>query len=872
MLRISGLDSAAADARLVFTNIALPANAQQTFRNLATVTLRNDGVAPISITEALLAGADADAFRLEGLPPTLAAGASAQVTVRFVGRDAVDNDQATLFRASLRLATNDPAQPPQLIQLAGLGQNRSELGEEPTVAQVVQAFGYGTNVAQAQLADGGLVETIGDEVLMPYLERLDPTRSVEVIQLAAFLQQGNVARLGFHGLGSSATTNLFANDDQQGQTVLPTGLVAGSGDTGGLARGTIASILPFGIHITVDGRPTFASWSDPNANDLDPQFGQLVAPGRGHLIRFFRAETASGQAIAGSYIGIQDYPGGGNFDYNDHMFLIRNVKPHVLTLAEDGNRDGVNDAVRRDSDGDGTVDFFDPVGLSRGAYVVGFNIGGAAVTSQAALEGVALRADTDPLIRYAGDGLTRGPRFDSATGLNGANALPGAFQTARDGKDWTIAVAGLKDGLYVVGLHSQELYWNATGRRVFDIRVNGDLVADNLDPFARAGAGDLPVTIEALVTVTNGRFTVQMDALAPDGVDNATISAITVHAATTNPNGGLAGAQSAFPGPNAPLISTGSRTIDASFYDTGGEGVAYHDAAGLQGTGNTNGGRTGSAVEQNAAGDVVSALSGDWLEYSLTLAAAGAYDVDLLLGSGGTGRAVRVDFFRPGDAIPYVTTGTIPNLAGPSPGAFSARGVDALHLDAGPQVLRVTFESGEQQFRSFTLTKVVPAQTPFPGPSPASFLDGMLRLDASDYDNGGQGIAYNDLPGLQGGTNGGRTGSSVEQTTSGDIGFIGGGEWLEYTIRVAESGSHDLDLLLATGGTSSTVRVDFYKPGQATPYESTGSIANPSTGGYFTFVERGVDNLDLEAGQQVVRVTFGGAQNFRSLTLAHDLG
>ena len=280
--------------------------------------------------------------------------------MRFTGTDGARDGKATAFAATLTLLTDGYGAGKVEIDLAGLAQNRSELGEEPTVAQVVAAFGYGTDMAQGLLADGGRVETVGDEVLAPYLRALDATKPVEIIQIGSFLQQTNVARFGVHGLDGAAVTELFAQDDQQGQTVSPDGLVAGAGDTGSVARASFSAAAPFGLRIEVDGRPTFAAWSDPVANRADPTLGTLVGADRGHLIRLFEARDAGGALIAGTYIGIQDYAGGGNYDYNDHMFLIRNVAPHALTATEDANGDGALDALQRDADGDGLVAFFDP--------------------------------------------------------------------------------------------------------------------------------------------------------------------------------------------------------------------------------------------------------------------------------------------------------------------------------------------------------------------------------------------------------------------------------------------------------------------------------------------------------------------------------
>ena len=42
------------------------------------------------------------------------------------------------------------------------------------------------------------------------------------------------------------------------------------------------------------------------------------------------------------------------------MFIIKNVKAHDLTAAEDANDNGINDALELDTDGDGILNFFDP--------------------------------------------------------------------------------------------------------------------------------------------------------------------------------------------------------------------------------------------------------------------------------------------------------------------------------------------------------------------------------------------------------------------------------------------------------------------------------------------------------------------------------
>lgn len=775
--------------------------------------------------------------------------------MRFIGTHPGTDPGVVLVTSTLTIASNDFAGA-KVIQLAGLAQEFSESGSEPTVAQIVEAFGYGSDMAQDALAGGGRVETIGDEVLMPYLQRLDAARPVEVIQLAAFLQQNNVARLGFHRLDSDAVTNLFAQDDQQYQSVLPDGLVAGAGAAGGVARGAINQNGPFGLFVSVDGRPTFASWSDPEANRIDPDFGQLVGGDQGHLIRFFQARDAEGRVIAGAFLGIQDYPGAGNYDYNDHMFVIKNVRPYALSAVEDANGDGINDALQTDADADGVVAFFDRnEGLAgpgdpadRGDFVLGVNFGGGAIASDPVL-GVPLVAQNDPRVTISGR-VTPGAGLDAATNPNGANATAGsAFKTYEDGANWTARIA-VPNGAYVVVLHTQETYWNAAGRRQFDASINGEPVITDLDPFAQAG-GDRPIAVETVVTVTNGAISINLVA----DIDNAALNAVTIYRFVPSGDG-----QQPFGGVPVAVDADGV-TIDADRYDQGGQGVAYNDAPGLQG--GTNGGRAGSDVEISALGDVGWIAGGEWLEYTVNVDSAGAYDLSLLLANaGGGGRSVLVDFYRPGETAAYATSGQIANPQTATWTTFQDRGVQGLALEAGEQIVRVTFSGGAQDFRSFSLTPVAPpppvdAQAPFGGAAPG-FTGGALTVDATNFDTGGQGVAYNDNPGRDGG-NAFRAGADVELVgAENDIGYVKPGEWVEYTIDVPAGGSYALTLNAKTPVAGASVGIALDDGTQLGVVQLADGHAAGSNFANAAFQTSAPVSIPLAAGLQTLRLTFDG--------------
>lgn len=78
-------------------------------------------------------------------------------------------------------------------------------------------------------------------------------------------------------------------------------------------------------------------------------------------------------------------------------------------------------------------------------------------------------------------------------------------------------------GSYTLKLHFAEVYWNAAGKRVFDVTVEGALAIDNLDIWAAVGANAALIrTLQA--TVTDGTLNIGFVSV----VDNAKVSAIEV--------------------------------------------------------------------------------------------------------------------------------------------------------------------------------------------------------------------------------------------------------------------------------------------------------------------------------------------------------
>jgi hypothetical protein len=128
--------------------------------------------------------------------------------------------------------------------------------------------------------------------------------------------------------------------------------------------------------------------------------------------------------------------------------------------------------------------------------------------------------------------------------------------------------------------------------------------------------------------------------------------------------------------------------VEAEHYDRGGQGVAYHDTT----AGNSGGVYRSDHVDLQTASDtgggykIKSAVAGEWLNYSVNVAAAGIYTLSVRVASGGAGGR----FHLRADGVDKTGSLTVPDTGGWQ----SWRTVTAsVTLAAGLQVLRLVFET-----------------------------------------------------------------------------------------------------------------------------------------------------------------------------------
>jgi hypothetical protein len=293
------------DDRLAFNRIGsldAPPSNRVFDRNAIVVT--NRGNTALTLLEPTIVGP----FALEGVeyPYLLAPGAQVSVGVVFVATS------GNLHYGAMDIATDDDTQPVKHIELAGFWQRLSEHGQEPSLGELLELFGYGVDLG-APLNHQGHVEAIGDEVLAPYWRRVDETQDVVVRQLTSFHTYPASATIRWFDKGSTTLHTLFTHDPVDGQSILP------RKRGGGAARGTLAPEGAFGLKVD-------SEWSDPTLNDQTADQGNGCVGACGHHMRAWPAKDRDGVVIANKFIVAMDYSGV-NYDYNDNVYLISNLRP-----------------------------------------------------------------------------------------------------------------------------------------------------------------------------------------------------------------------------------------------------------------------------------------------------------------------------------------------------------------------------------------------------------------------------------------------------------------------------------------------------------------------------------------------------------------
>jgi hypothetical protein len=290
-------------------------------------------------------------------------------------------------------------------------------------------------------------------------------------------------------------------------------------------------------------------------------------------------------------------------------------------------------------------------------------------------------------------------------------------------------------------------------------------------------------------------------------------------------------------------------TIQAENYDEGGEGVAYHDTT----SGNAGGEYRSDSVDLEGTSDsgggynVGWMKAGEWLNYTVSVTQSGSYTLTARVAANGAGGTFHVEIGGVDKSGPL----TISNTGGWQAWVDVSATVT---LTTGLQSLRVVADANGPTgvFGNLNYLRLATSSggsgTPFGGTPRA--LPGTIQ--AEDFDEGGEGVAYHDTGA---GNNGGQyraTGVDIEGTSDSgggyNLGWMAAGEWLVYTVNVTAAAIYTLDVRVACLNAGGTFHIE------VDGVNKTGAMTSPQTNGWQSWKTISKNGVSLTVGTHRLKV------------------
>lgn len=255
-------------------------------------------------------------------------------------------------------------------------------------------------------------------------------------------------------------------------------------------------------------------------------------------------------------------------------------------------------------------------------------------------------------------------------------------------------------------------------------------------------------------------------------------------------------------------------TVQAEYFDGGGEGIAYHDTdVGNNGTGGFHNVDTDFDVDTGTT-YVGWTRAGEWIEYTVQVQTAGYYMLDTMVASDSEGGTFHVEF----DGIDKTGSIPVPNTQGWRMWQI-VRAPSRIYLAAGSHVMRLAMDSvgPSGSVANFDWLRLTPRST----------VPGIIEAEA--FNDGSEGVAYHDTDtGNNGhccrGTDVDLDVYSLDNRLVSYVGWTQAGEWLAYTVDVLTAGYYRVEAQVASQGVGGTFHIEL------NGVDITGPLSVPDTG------------------------------------------
>lgn len=126
------------------------------------------------------------------------------------------------------------------------------------------------------------------------------------------------------------------------------------------------------------------------------------------------------------------------------------------------------------------------------------------------------------------------------------------------------------------------------------------------------------------------------------------------------------------------------------------------------------------------------------------------------------------------------------------------------------------------------------------------------KIEAENYDTGGNNTAYRDLTSGNSGAAYRNDDVDIESTSDAgggfNVGWVSAGEWLEYSVNVTTAGRYDLIARVASTGSGKTFHIQF------NGVNVSGAINVPNTSGWQNWQTVTIPSINLNQGNQIMRI------------------
>ncbi len=280
--------------------------------------------------------------------------------------------------------------------------------------------------------------------------------------------------------------------------------------------------------------------------------------------------------------------------------------------------------------------------------------------------------------------------------------------------------------------------------------------------------------------------------------------------------------------------------IQAERFDTGGEGVGYHESSAGNAGGQYRPGEDVDIIAYDNGYAINNFKTGEWLAYTINVPITAHYDIHLRAATTYSDSSFHVQI--DGENVTGVVT--VPNTGGWE--SYQWVGRKRIKLRAGTHVLKVY---SNRKFFNFDRVRVQWADVPSVPYTGTPYVV-PRTIQAENFDRGGQGVAYYDKVA-------GNAGKAYRTQEDVDIVAVANGhainnfqtgEWLKYSIKVGATGQYDIAAKVASAQADSAFRIEI------DGVDVTGSVPVRDTGGWdqFRWVTR--EGIRLTAGERVLTV------------------